>query len=297
MTVDRKLSSRAAALLDAPVEERLIQIKRDKYLPYERSKDIIKEMESFISHPSSHRPPNILIAARSRNGKTEILKEFLARHPAKELRDGDAICAPVVMLQCPPGPDEETFFFNALSKLGMAPIRNEKSGATLQRLITVLRKIQTKVLLLDELNNLLAGTVGKTRFMMNMLKYISNETGISIVAAGTKDALHVLATDAQLESRFPTRVLPRWKENSEEFSQLLYDFEYVLPLKNASNLVSLPIRGMIFGLGDGLIGDIAATIKSAAEIAVENKEERITEKILQHMKEVEKKRKRDADEI
>lgn len=299
MTLDgmRKLSPRAAALLDAPNEQRIQHIKKQVFIPYSRAQVILEEMETLFLHPASHRPPNILIVARPQNGKTELLHEFLSRHPAQELRDGDAIYAPVLYLQSPPAPDERVFLRSALELLGIEPRRNEDSGEMLVRVVNALRKVQTKILLLDEVNSMLAGSVRKQLFMMNMLKYISNATSISIVAAGTKDAANILASDEQLESRFPSRPLPRWDQAEPEFKRLLNSFEYVLPLRNASHLQAPQVRQLIYGIADGLIGGVAQTIRDSAVVAIESGTEAITEEILQTYATLKLRRKEDVQKI
>lgn len=293
----RKLSPRATELLDASSEERIAHIKKQVFIPYPRAKAILDEMEQLLIHPVSHRPPNILIVARSQNGKTELLREFLSRHPAQELREGDAIYAPVLYLQSPPGPDERVFLRSALELLGVEAKYNEDPGEMLVRVVNVLRKVKTKVLLLDELNSMLAGSVRKQLFMMNMLKYISNATNISIVAAGTKDAAQILSTDEQLESRFPSRPLPRWEETGTEFGKLLASFEFILPLRKTSNLQNIQIRKLVYGLSEGLIGGAAKTIKDGAVSAIESGEESITEALLQKYAAVLKQRKEDEKNL
>lgn len=217
----------------------------------------------------------MLIVGRSDNGKTELLREFLKRHPAEDRKDMDVVYAPVVYIQAPPGPSEHLFLNTLLMMLGVTLRHNEASDQKLLRIMQILRAVQTRVLMVDELNALLAGSVTKQRFFLNMLKYLSNELQISIVAAGTLDAQQAVRSDAQILSRFPARMLPRWQEG-ETFRKLLLSFEYVIPLHNPSEIYKGEIARMLFGLSEGLIGNLAKIIKSASKYAIETKEERIT---------------------
>lgn len=271
----RQLSKRALELLDASDEERLIHIEKPVFIPYKHASDILDEMEELLVHPKTNRMPNLLILARSDNGKTELLKEFLKRHPAEERKEFDSIYAPVIYIQSPPGPSEHIFLDKLLMTLG-APVRmNDASDRKLMQLLDILPRIQTKILLVDELNALLAGSSTKQRFFLNMLKYISNDLQICIVASGTLEAQYAINSDAQLKSRFPTRALPRWQEGAK-FKQLLYNFEYVLPLKEPSEIYRGEIPAKIYGLSDGVIGDVAKIVRSSAKYAIKHKEERIT---------------------
>jgi len=48
-----------------------------------------------------------------------------------------------------------------------------------------------------------------------MVKYICNELRMSVIAAGTHEALHVMRFDPQIASRFEQIELPIWTETDE----------------------------------------------------------------------------------
>ncbi len=50
------------------------------------------------------------------------------------------------------------------------------------------------------------------RRALNLLKFLTNELKIVIVAVGTSDAYHALQTDVQVASRFEPLLIPRWTE-------------------------------------------------------------------------------------
>lgn len=267
MTLDRKLSAKAQEMLGASDEERRAHIDRRLYIPYRTATEFLEEMEDILNHPTTNRMPNMLIVGRSNSGKTELLQEFQRLHPAEVRPQLDSAYVPVFYIQAPPGPMESLFLSTLLAKFGVEAKRNESAENLLSHVMQVLSRVQTKVLLVDELNALLAGSSTKQRFFLNMLKYIGNELRISIVAAGTNEAAFALQSDAQLESRFPQRLLPRW-ENNKEFRQLLASFESVLPLRQPSNLVARDVAAKIYGLSEGVLGDVAKLIRSAAKMAV-----------------------------
>lgn len=274
-TAARELSKRALELLGTTDEERLAHIDKPIFIPYKHASEMLAEMEDLLVHPKTNRMPNVLIVGRSNNGKTEILKEFLKRHPAEDRREFDSVYAPVVYIQSPPGPTEHIFLNKLLMMLGATVKQNDSSDRKLMQLLEILPRIQTKILMVDELNALLAGSVTKQRFFLNMLKYISNELQISIVAAGTAEAEHAVRSDAQIRSRFPLRTLPRWQEG-DDFKKLLYNFEYVLPLKQASEIYKSEMASKLYGLSEGVIGELARILRSAAKHAIKTKDERLT---------------------
>lgn len=292
----RKLSDRATALLDASNEERLEHIDKPVFIPYERASEILAEMEDLLDHPKTNRMPNMLIVGRSDNGKTEILKEFLARHPAEDRREFDTVYAPVIYVQAPPGPTENIFLDKMLMLLGVSVKRNDAPDRKLMQLMDILPQIQTKILMIDELNALLAGSVTKQRFFLNMLKYLSNELKISIVAAGTPEAEYAIGSEPQFKSRFPLRPLPRWKEG-DDFKKLLRNFEFVMPLRQPSMIYKGELPGKLYGLSEGVIGEVAKILRSAAKHAIKTGEERITMEVIAGCTYVARKEKQNEDPL
>lgn len=278
----RTLSPRAIELLNGSDATRIEHINKPVFIPYSRATELLGEMETLMNHPQTNRMPNMLIVGRSNNGKTELLKEFRRRHPAEERLDEEAIYAPVIYVECPPGPKDDMFLDSALKTVGLNPRGSASVGNKIEMLASQLVKMKTKILLLDELNSILAGSVTKQLLLLTTIKYISNQTKISIVAAGTADALHAVATDAQLTSRFPTRLMPRWKEATPDFRQLLASFESIFPLRESSKLGGLQIARLIYGLTEGILGEVSRLLRYSAVMAIKSGEETITEDILKN---------------
>ncbi len=277
----KHLSPKAREILTLPDEERIEHIKKSVFIPYATAHELLDEMEELLVHPKVNRMPNMLIVARSNNGKTEILKEFIRRHPPEERLSMDSISAPVLYIQSPPAPNEHLFLNKALQIVWESVKTNESADKKLIKFMNILKRIEVKVLLIDELNSLLAGSPTKQRFFMNMLKYISNELKISIVCAGTAEAQLALSVDEQLKSRFPIRIIPRWQW-SNDFRKLLVSFEHVLPLAEPSNLKELQLAKFLYGLSEGVIGDLASILRSAAEYAIKHEVEKIDEEIVKN---------------
>jgi hypothetical protein len=273
--VERKLSTRALELLECPVAERLQHIDRPVFIPYPKAAALLDEMEDLLAHPVTNRMPGMLITSKPFNGKTEILLEFLKRHPAEDRREHDVVYAPVIYIQSPPGPNESMFFDKVLATLAVPTRPTDSAANKLAQVLSMLRQVQNRVLLVDELNALLAGSVTKQRLFLNTLKYISNDLRICIVAAGTPDAEQALRTDPQLLTRFPPRPLPVWSDD-KAFRAMLASFELVLPLKEQSGLKNRELASKLYGLSGGILGELAQLIRSAAKQAITSGEEKIT---------------------
>jgi hypothetical protein len=272
----RSLTRRATELLDASTEERIAHVRRPLFISYPRAIKILDELEQLLTLPKYNRPPNLLIIGKSNNGKSEILREFKRRHPAQERPDGDVTFAPVLFLQAPPGPDEKQLLDSALRQFNITPLKSHTTPQKLEIFIEQLRSSETRVVLVDELHSILAGSTSRQLHVLNTLKYISNETGVSMVFAGTEGARDALATDRELQSRFPERPLPRWKHKDIEYRRLLAQFEMTLPLRTASGLKDAVLAEAVFELSEGYLGGIAEAVREAAIQALTAGEEAIT---------------------
>ncbi|WP_286547649.1 TniB family NTP-binding protein [Variovorax sp. J22G73] len=266
-------------LLNAPDEIRIHHIYKTSFFEPARVKAILKEMEDLMTRPKVYRPPNLLIIGATDSGKTELLQKFRRMNPASARPDGDAIHVPTFYLQAPPGPFEEILLNKALLQLGIIPRSNMTSAAKIPLLVDALEKVETRVLMIDEIHQMLAGPSKKTSFMMNLIKYISNESQISLVLAGTAAARQALSTDDELIARFSERPLPAWK-NDDKYKKLLACFEATLPLRFASDLHRPEVAALIYGESEQQIGGTATIIRECAARAVRSKVEAVTEDIL-----------------
>ncbi len=143
--------------------------------------------------------------------------------------------------------------------------------------------MQLKVLVIDEIHHLLAGSTEKQRGFLNVIKYLGNELQIPIVGVGTEAAKRSIATDPQLSNRFKRVELPLWK-NDDDFLRLLVSFERLLPLKKPSDLITPQIANKLFLLSEGYLGEVSQILVEAAVLAIEKGTEKIDLTILNELK-------------
>jgi hypothetical protein len=266
-------------LLDKPIEKKIFYIKSDRWIGYSKANEILKKMDDLLVHPRVDRMPSMTVIGATNNGKTRILNRFLKKHPPSQNYGGEKIIAPVVGIEAPPGPSDGGLYSEILKKL-YEKIPSQQSPDVLRdRACDVLQKVETKVLVIDELHNILAGSSKKQQLMLNAIKYLSNTLNISIVGGGTDNLTRALLVDSQLSNRFTPQKLPLWREG-EEFESLLESYEYILPLKKASNLTTTRLANKILAMSEGTIGEISMLINAAAIFAIESGEERITTEAL-----------------
>ncbi|HEY1682168.1 MAG TPA: TniB family NTP-binding protein [Candidatus Tumulicola sp.] len=274
------LQERARQALELTEAERIQHIRSDRWIGYSRASDLLKKLEDLLHHPKTHRMPNMVIVGETNNGKTKIVNEFRLRHPPSDNRTIDAISAPVLVVQAPSNPTETRFYGEILHTL-YAPMRpSSNAEQRLLQVLTLFKAIGIRVLVIDEIHHIIAGSLQRQRVFLNTIKYLGNELQIPIVGVGTSDALHALQSDPQLANRFEPVLLPRWKFD-EEFLRLLASFEAMLPLRERSDLVETTLAATILGKSEGTIGEIATLLTRAAVLAVETKRERIDAKLIE----------------
>ncbi|MDA8258525.1 MAG: TniB family NTP-binding protein [Betaproteobacteria bacterium] len=273
------LTEKAAAYLDRPDTERIAYIQSPHWIGYPKALEVLDRLEGLLAHPKSHRMPNLLIVGDTNNGKTMLVQRFCNRHKPQDNPDGEAAIVPVLYMQAPPVPDENRFY-NTILELLFAPYKSADRPDRKQfQTIKLLRAVGLKILVIDEIHHILAGTMTKQRAFLNVIKYLGNELEVPIVGVGIRDAFRAIQTDPQLSNRFDPVMLPRWA-NDEEYLRLLATFERILPLRQPSNLVDGPLADKIYSMSEGYIGEISGLLVLAAVHAVETGHERIDKKML-----------------
>lgn len=266
-------------LLALSKAERINKIRHDKWIGYPRAKRIMDKLEDLLTHPKTLRMPNLLIVGDTNNGKTLLVNRFFTMHKPQLSENDEKFSADVMYIQAPIKPDEK-MFYNALLDALFVPYRiNDRIESKQQQVISLLKRIGVKMLIIDEIHHVLAGNVSAQRIFLNTIKYLSNELQIVIVGVGIRDAFNVINSDPQLANRFEPVVLPKWEMN-EEYLKLLASFEYTLPLKNPSKLTENTMALKILSMSEGTIGEISTILKEAAILAIKNDTECITKKII-----------------
>lgn len=273
-----KLIPEAREHLECPVDERLKFIQLDRWVAYPRAAQILERMETLFSSPKKHRMPGLLVVGEPNNGKTSLVQRFCALHPKN---DGwsDAPPYPVMYVQAPSGPDERQFYDSILSTL-LVPFRyRDAVSEKLDSIAYYFNKIGTRMLIVDEIHNILSGSSLKQRAFLNALKNLSNRMQIPLVLVGTKEALAAISIDAQFSSRFRPERLHKWKPD-QNFVNMLANMERTLPLSLPSNLATPELAPAIYDLSGGILGELSSLLSGAAATAIKTGTERITLKEL-----------------
>ena len=270
------LNAAAFTHLSLSDDERVRQIKSPSWLGYPRAKEIHAKLLDCLNYPANSRMPSALVCGEANAGKSRLLERFVEQHNKVS---GDEPSLPILFIQAPPEPDLREFYGECLQKLH-APHRPKERPDTLRRQLSIiLKNLGTRMLIVDEIHHLTAGSHLKQRAFLNTLKFLSNDLRISIITAGTRNALNALQFDSQIGSRFPPLKLPLWKEGTD-YRRLLANFEYTTPLKFASDLAGDRLAAKLLVMSEGLLGGLVQIVREAAEKAIRSGHERIDEDVL-----------------
>lgn len=266
-----------AALLSN--EERISHIRSERWIAYARAKMALKRLEELMLWPKKQRMPNLLMVGPTNNGKSKIVEKFRREHMIAEFGEFDLGAIPIVVVQVPSEPGTGRFYSMILNSIG-APIRPRAQVAELEQLtLRLFRTVKVKILIIDELHNVLAGSLHARRGFLNLLRFLGNELQIPIVGVGTREAYMAIRSDDQLENRFDPFMLPVWEEG-EELRSLMASFAAALPLKQPSKIATASMSKYILTKTGGTIGEMARLLNAAAIEAVNSGEESINEKTL-----------------
>ena len=267
----------ARAVARLPGTERLHYVRADRWIGYPRATAALDRLEELLAWPGKQRMPNLLLIGATNNGKSMIIEKFRRLHAPVSEADRERI--PVLVVQMPSEPTVIRFYTGLLAALG-APLRPRQRLAELeQRTLGLLRAVGVRMLVIDELHNVLAGRADARREFLNLIRFLGNELRIPLVGVGTREAYLAIRSDDQLENRFEPFTLPRWEPDGLGCS-LLASFAASFPLRRPSSIATQQMARYLLTRCEGTIGELAHLLTDAAVAGIESGEEAITQTTL-----------------
>ena len=284
-----ELLPEVANLVNQSDEERIKYISQRKWIDYPVATKIIEKLNFLRKYEQNQtRVTSMLLVGSANNGKTALLERFMELNPnydlfasspeilTKEYLEKYHACGiPVLYIVAPSEPNESRLYSEILKHIN-APYKEKDAVSTKQHLVEYyFKSLHIEILIIDEIHNILGGSVKKQNQMMNAIKNLSNNLKIPIVLSGIKDSLRAVSTDLQMSSRFRPVYLTRWEMN-EDYISLLATIAKTLPLRKESKFLNPETALEILNISNGYIGDIIGLFREAAIYAIQTKSERIT---------------------
>lgn len=261
----------AKEYLDKSTEEKINKIREQIWIPYPKANMIMQELEDLFNYPKKERMPNLLIVGDTNNGKSTIVNKFARMHP---LHTKIKNYWPVIKISAPISPSNNALYEKILDEMRVPYSSSDAATKKEYQVLNILNNLETKVLIIDEFQDIFHGDVRQQRKFLTAVKHLGNDLQIPIVAAGVWEVQSVLSSDPQLANRFETIKLAKWKPN-EDFARLLMSFEKTLPLREASNLYQKELFKMLYQMSEGYIGELARIIEKSSIQAIRQNKEKI----------------------
>ena len=260
-------------------DDRISLIQSDIWIGFPRAEQVLDRLQNLIEAPRQIRMPGILVHGASGIGKTMIARNLSRRYAPEYDPMAGVTHTPLLLLQAPPAPDERRFYLHILAAVG-APataiaVRSQNVASFEVRVIALLRDLDLRMIMIDEVHNLLAGTHREQRRFLNVLRYLSNELEVSLVCFGVSEAVDAIRGDVQLARRLDEHHLPNWRDDSE-FSNMIQTLIAAMPLEKKSNLKVKSLR-QILALTGWVTSRVFSLVKDLAIDAIRSGEECITD--------------------
>jgi len=266
-------------VLECEDKERLQFLERPTFIKHTKYKKLVKKLDELLYSPKKHRVRSLLLVGNSNNGKTEMVLRY-AKSKRKMDESYEYYVEPVMYIQSPNRASIHELFDAIFMKLEVPYSKSESLVERQEKIKYYFEKFEIDMLIIDEIQNALIGSINKQKEFMSGVKNLSNILKKPIILVGVPTGVNLVYNDHQLKSRFVPTKIKNWEYNDEYFS-LLYAIELTLPLKKPSLIYEdEKLAKDILELSDGLIGDIVTIIYLLAKYAIENGDEKIKRSML-----------------
>lgn len=268
------LDAPAQRLAHAPDHIRIESIGKDRLIYHPRFVTLVNEGLWLAADPPTSRARGLIYFGPPGSGKS-TLSTTIASHVAQWFQREQAH-QPTVLIVSMSGLRSAKMVFERALKNCNVPMSKRFSTSEAEMILhDTLRKMNCRLLILDELQDVLGSNRSEQQRVLEVIKHMMNELKLPILGLGTEAAREGFGTDAHLAARFKALPLPTWKAD-DDFANFLAAYERSLPLRKPSNLSHPDVMRHLLAAGSGILDEMLKIIKPAAINAIASKKERIT---------------------
>lgn len=267
---EARLHPVAEALLRASTAEKCAFVLKDRLIRYPAMSGVRSQANWMLLEPSQARARGLICTTTMGNGKTSLANAIAQEYRPSD--DGRAPCAIKISLEgCR---DARSAYGRIMEELGSpARISHRLSDRELI-VVRLLRDARCRLLILDEVQDLLLASIREQQRTLEAIKYLMNRLRLPILAFGTEEAGMGFAADKHLAARFSQCTLPLWAAD-EILRSFLSTYERFIPLPQASDLADRPALDLLIKLSGGVLDKIVKRVQNAALLALHLGRERI----------------------
>ena len=230
--------------------------------------------QCFLAADGANEPICIAVIGESRTGKSRVQEYVQSLHSIVRLEDG--LVVPVFRVVTPSLPTIKNLVETMLEALGDPKFDKGTEAAKTRRLIKLLKKVRTRMVVLDEFQHFYDKGSHKVWYAVaNWLKSLIDQTKVALLVAGLPSCRAVIEQNEQLRGRFMAPVnMPRfdWQDAASraEFIAILSAFHEVL--SQHFDLPVLDTEEMAFRMycaTGGLIGYLTKVLRHTVWNAVD----------------------------
>ncbi|MGA2986947.1 MAG: TniB family NTP-binding protein [Terriglobia bacterium] len=136
------------------------------WLQYPRAKRILERLADLVDYPPRDRMPCLVIYGATGMGKTRVIQKFLRDNRAHFDRKLGRTRVPVVSIQMPPEPNQRDLYEEILAAMGGVFSLGTSVTTLRHRIRALARQLEVRMLIIDEIHSLLAGTFREQRIIL-----------------------------------------------------------------------------------------------------------------------------------
>ncbi|KJV31300.1 TniB family NTP-binding protein [Luteibacter yeojuensis] len=262
-------------LLALPTAERVRSMSRDFFIKYPSVMQAFEHVDFMLKSEPSERADGLLIWGDSGQGKSSIAWAMIRRYAARQATETKAAKMAPLYIDLTSVKDANEIFIRLLEQIGH-PIRGrllaEKRRSAF---IEAIKASDIDLIIIDELQDLLAATETQKTNCLHAIRYIMNHSKRTVVLMGNGLAQSTLNADPHLAARYDTLHLPAWKAGPE-LARLLDAIMRMYPLRRRSQVTSMAAMKCLVGITRGNLREMRRRLSRAAMLAVEDETESVS---------------------
>ena len=255
--IEGRLAPSTLRLLDKPLAERFLYVLEPFSIKYPAFKQVESQAKWMIREPIPKRARGRITYGPRGSGKTTLLESIYNDYYVGG-RNFKAVKASLEGVR-----GTRDVYGRILTAL-KSPVSMSSTVGDREMIVTkILEEAGTRLLLLDELQDILHATKVEQQRSLSAIKYLMNKLHLHVLAFGTEEAKDALMSDPHLQARFSAIALPGWQANTT-LADFLSTYERYLPFPRPSALWRSECLEYLAVIGKGSISSIIERIQNAA---------------------------------
>jgi hypothetical protein len=278
----------AVPVVSVPVTkaERIKSVQQELVIAHPTYAAAMNHAMCMVKQERRPRAPGLIVTGPVASGKTTfgrtILWKFQQLPPTSAIQNLPP-CAVMISLT---GLTTAHGFYGRILRALNAPVKTRQVRSEREDVaITALAQANCSLLVLDELQDILKGSIQDQHRVLDTIKYIMNTLGMPVLGLGIEEAGRALEGNPHLKARFTEVRLSKWGYDQNYFS-LLASVEPHLHLGGGAKLTESAIAKRILELSEGNMGLIMEIIRNAAVVAIATGTDKITVDMIKPLSEL-----------